>query len=308
MLQNRGPRESRATRRWVVTYALLVAVSLVLLAVSSAGPIQDLRRGINFAVSPIQGALAGTTRSVTSIVGAIGEIDQLRRENRQLGDRVAELETQIQQYATLRGENERLSRLLGLKATLEYGTVAAAVIGRQATEVERVITLDRGTDAGIAVGDPCLSEGGALVGAVVDAGSNYSSVMLISDTRSVVIGLDEASRATGEVQGRLSALLAMAHIPTTEVVTPDDTVVTAGLDLGTGSQAPFPRGLLIGRVVEVQNDASAVVQTALIQPAADLDDLEHVLVITDFESVAVPAPGASPTPRGSAGPSPTLRR
>ena len=294
MFQNRSARQARATRRWVITYALLIAVSLVLMAVSSAAPIQDLRRGVNFAVSPIQGALSGATRSVTSIFDAIGQIDQLRRENRTLTDSVAALQTQIQQLETLKTENARLAALLSLKATLQYQTVASNVIGRQATNLERVITLDRGTAVGVSIGDPVLSEGGALVGVVTDAGSNYASVMLISDPRSVVIGLDEQTRATGELQGRLSALLAMTNIPTTEQMAKDDTIVTAGFDLGGPNLAPFPHGLLIGRVVEVDSPASAVVQTALIQPAANLDDLEHVLVVTDFTPPPNPSPSALP--------------
>jgi rod shape-determining protein MreC len=186
--------------------------------------------------------------------------------------------------------------------------VVAAVIGRQTTNLERVVTLNRGTDAGVAVGDPVLSEGGALVGVITDAGPNYSSVMLISDPRSVVIGLDVTSRATGELQGRLSALLEMTNIPTTEHIVVDDAIVTAGIDLGGTSRAPFPPGLLVGRVVEVRNDASAVIQTALIQPAANLDDLEHALVVTDFQAPVVPAPGTTPAPGPSANPGPTPRR
>jgi rod shape-determining protein MreC len=296
VFQNRATRQSRATRRWAVTYAILIALSLVLIAVSSAAPVQELRRGVNYALVPIQGTLAGATRSVTSIFDAIGQIDQLRKENRTLTDRVAALETQIQQLEVLRTENDRLSALLGLKATLQYQTVVSNVIGRQATNLERVITLDSGTADGVSVGDPVLSEGGSLVGVVTDAGGNYASVMLISDPRSVVIGLDEQTRATGEVQGRLSALLAMGNIPTTEQIAKDETIVTAGLDLGGPNRAPFPKGLLIGRVVEVDNAASAVVQTALIQPAANLDDLEHVLVVTDFQRPPTPSPSVTPHP------------
>lgn len=294
MLQNRATRQSRATRRWVITYALLIAVSLVLIAVSSAPPIQELRRGINFAVSPIQGVLAGATRSATSIFDAIGQIDQLRRENRALSDQVSALDTQIRQLETLRTENDRLSALIGLKATLQYKTAVASVIGRQATNLERVLTLNKGTVDGVAIGDPVLSEGGALVGVVTDAGGNYASVMLISDPRSVVIGLDEQTRATGELEGRLSALLAMGNVPTTEQIAKDDTIVTAGIDLGGPNRPPFPHGLLIGRIVEVQSDASAVVQTALIQPVANLDDLEHVLVVTDFQPPPTPSPSITP--------------
>ena len=43
---------------------------------------------------------------------------------------------------------------------------------------------------------------------------------------------------------------------------------------------PIPKGLLIGQVIDVRRDANDVVQTAYLQPAADLDKLEYVLVIT----------------------------
>jgi cell shape-determining protein MreC len=86
----------------------------------------------------------------------------------------------------------------------------------------------------------------------------------------------------------------MQNIPTTEQISVNDVVVTAGLEVGEGTHPPFPRGLLIGNVVGVQTDPSAVVQTALIQPAADLDSLERVLVVTNFEPPPSPRPSASP--------------
>jgi rod shape-determining protein MreC len=296
MLQN------RATRRRIITYAMLVAVSLLMLAASKTPPLQDLRHGINFALSPIQETLARSTRSVTSIFNAVAEIDQLRRDNQQLAAQVQELETRTQQLEALRAENEQLSKLLGLRSTLGFQTQPAGVIARQASQFERVLTLDRGADAGIAAGDPVVAEGGALVGVVVDAGSNYSSVMLLSDTRSIVIGLVESSRATGEVEGRLAGPLAMTRIPSTEKVAVDDAVVTAGLDLRGAVHAAFPKGLLIGRIVDVQQDPSAIVQTALIQPATSLDKLEFVLVLTDFQPPLVPPPGSSPEPSHQPGP------
>lgn len=296
MLQN------RATRRRIITYATLVAAALLMLAASTTAPMVDLRHAINYALTPLQSGLAQVTRSVTSIVGAVGDIDQLRRQNDQYAAQIEQLQTQVQQLAAIKTENDRLAALLGIRGTLDYHTEPATVIGRQATQYERVVTLDRGTDSGIATGDPVLSEGGALAGMVVDAGSNYASVMLVNDTRSVVIGLDQASRATGEVDGRLSGPLAMTKVPTTQTVAVGDTVVTAGLDLGADVRSPFPKGILIGRVVDVQTDPTAIVQTALVQPATDLDNLEYVLVITDAQPAATPGPAASP---GRPKPSPT---
>ena len=84
-----------------------------------------------------------------------------------------------------------------------------------------------------------------------------------------------------------------------------DEVVTAGIDLGNGIRSPFPKGLLVGRVVDVERDATAVVQTAFIEAAAPLDKLEYVLVITDYEGGIPIAPSPSPEPSLGAGASPS---
>ena len=55
------------------------------------------------------------------------------------------------------------------------------------------------------------------------------------------------------------------------------------IELGGGVRSPYPKGLLIGQVVDIRRDANAVVQTAYLQPAADFDKLEYVLVILDYE-------------------------
>jgi hypothetical protein len=59
--------------------------------------------------------------------------------------------------------------------------------------------------------------------------------------------------------------------------------VTAGIELGAGVRSPYPKGLLIGQVIDVRRDANDVVQTAYLQPAADPEKLEFVLVILDYE-------------------------
>jgi rod shape-determining protein MreC len=272
-----------SSRRRLVVFGGLVGACLVLLLVSDTGPVQELRRGVNFAVAPVQGSLADGTRSVTEVLGAIGEIGSLRRENLDLHASVTRLEDQLASLESVAEEYKRLARLLEVRDRVDHATVAAGVIGRQATQFERVLTIDRGSASGIREGDPVLSEGGALAGRISEVGENWASVMLISDTRSLVIGLDQRTRATGEVTGRLSAPLAMANIPRTDRIEVNDRVVTAGIALGRRFQSPYPRGLPIGRVVDVQAEPGAIVQTALVQPTADLDRVEDVLVLVDLD-------------------------
>jgi rod shape-determining protein MreC len=287
---------TRTGRRTGLSYAVLVAVSLLLLAFSSSAAMREVRKGFGFAFAPIQGGLSGVTRGVGSVLTAIAEIDQLRRQNRELEARVQQLEVEQRQSGEIRIQNEQLTRLLEVKSVLRYQTVAAEVIGRQTTQYERVISINQGTDRGISVGDVVVAGGAALVGQVVEVGPNFSRVLLISDTRSTVIGLVEASRATGEVKGQLGGSLIMANIPSSDQIKIDDTVVTAGIDLGNGIRSPFPKGLVVGRVVDVQKDPNAVIQTAFVDPAASLDKLEYVLVVTDAGGSQPPIVLTSPSP------------
>ena len=75
----------------------------------------------------------------------------------------------------------------------------------------------------------------------------------------------------------------MDQIDSGEKVSLGDEVVSAGIELGGGVRSPYPKGLLIGQVVDVRRDANAVVQTAYLQPAADFDKLEFVLVVLDYQ-------------------------
>jgi hypothetical protein len=80
----------------------------------------------------------------------------------------------------------------------------------------------------------------------------------------------------------------------------DEEVFTAGIAVDGGIRSPYPKGLIVGSVVDVERDANAVVQTAFLAPAADLDSFELALVITDYEG-GLPAVEEQPLPCGTEG-------
>ena len=199
-------------------------------------------------------------------------------------------------------ENELLTGMLQLQAGFELKTAAVAVIARESSEFRRTITLDKGTEAGIVVGDVVVASGGALAGRVTAVGPESATVVLLTDGASTVIG-QLPSAATGEVEGHLADTLPMTQIDASATIAVGDEVVTAGIELGSGVRSPYPKGLVIGQVVEVTRDANDVVQTAFLQPAADLERLEYVLVILDYEGglppideqpIACPSDGTLP--------------
>ena len=183
----------------------------------------------------------------------------------------------------LKRQNELLTALLQLRNGLNYQTRTVIVIARELSEARRAVTIDRGTDDGMAVGQVVIGAGGALVGRIVEVGPTISHVVLISDSTSTVTGQLLSSTATGKVVGQLGGALVMTDIDAAAVVTIGEEVFTAGIELAGGIRSPYPKGLLIGQVVDLRRDPNSVVQTVFLEPAAPLDRLEFLLVITDYE-------------------------
>ena len=273
----------RIARRRSIVFVGLVSACLVLMALSSNPLVRELQSGVGFAFRPIQGALNEVASGVASIGAAVAEIDRLRVDNGTLradNERLLTENTRLQEIAR---ENVLLTDLLQLRAGFDYQTAAANVISRESSEFRRVITLDKGTNAGISVGDVVVAGGGALAGRIIEVGPDSATVVLLTDGTSTVIGQLVSNAARGQVVGQLGGVLVMEQIDSSDEVALGDEVVSAGIELGGGVRSPYPKGLLIGQVVDIRRDANAVVQTAYLQPAADFEKLEFVLVILDYE-------------------------
>ena len=176
-----------------------------------------------------------------------------------------------------------MTALLQLRNGLDYDTLAVAVIARESSEARRALVIDRGSDDGLAVGQVVIGAGGSLVGRVTEVGTTIAHVVLISDSTSTVTGQLLTSAKTGKVVGQLGGALVMTDVDSAADVGIGEEVFTAGIELGLGLRSPYPKGLLIGRVVHVTIDPNEVVQTVFLEAAAPLDRLEFLLVITDYE-------------------------
>jgi rod shape-determining protein MreC len=278
-----GILATKAARRRGIVFTILLVVTLLMMAFSSNPAVREFQNAVGFAFRPIQGALDGAASSVASVAAAIVEIDRLRVDNAALRAENERLTTEAARLEEIRRENDSLTALLQLRAGFDFKTTATTVIARESSEFRRLVVLDKGTDDGIAVGDVAVAAGGALAGRVVEVGPDTAKVVLLTDAESTVIGQLTTNAATGEVVGQLGGVLIMRQIDAGDVVAVGDEVVTAGIELGVGVRSPYPKGLLVGQVVDVRRDANSVVQTAYLRPSAPLDRLEFLLVITDYQ-------------------------
>ena len=289
-----GHRAPRIARRRAVVFAVLLGVTMILMIASATAPVAELQRGLAFAMSPFAEAVNAVGAQARSVVDAAAEIDRLRNENAALRADNDRLEQHNRNLAALAIENEQLTALLAIRNSLDYSTVAARVISRELANVNRVVMIDAGSEDGLALGDVVIGAGGALAGRVTELGASAARVTLINDPASTVIGEIVTSRATGEVVGDLGGALVMDKIDATQRITLGDEVVTAGISLGEAVRSPYPKGLVIGRIIDVTRDPNAIVQTAFVEAAIDLNRLEAVLVITDYEG-GIPGTDLLPT-------------
>jgi rod shape-determining protein MreC len=274
---------TRAARRRGIIFTVLLVTTVLMMAFSSNPAVREVQNGVSFAFRPIQVGLDEVARGAASVVSTVTEIDRLRLDNSALRAENDRLTAENARLEEIRRENESLTALLQLRAGLDFTTVATSVIARESSEFRRLVVIDKGSDDGIAVGDVAVAAGGALAGRIVEVGPGSAKVVLLTDGESTVIGQLSTNAATGEVVGELGGVLIMRQIDAGETVAVGDEVVTAGIELGGAVRSPYPKGLLVGQVVDVKRDANDVVQTAYLQPAAQLDKLEFLLVITDYQ-------------------------
>lgn len=278
-------RERRMPSGSGLAFAALVVASLLMLLASSTEPVRNVQRAASQLLDPARQAIGAVGETVADAFGAIGDIGRLRGENEELRRQLAGAEQRVVELTEAARENAELRGLLGITRALDMELLPARITGREPSNLVQEASVDAGSDDGVRVGMPVLGNAGgaaALVGTVVDVTAGTSRVRFIVDTRSVVIALDQESRALGEIHGQAGGQLLLANVPVTERLAIGDTVVTGGISVADDSSR-YPAGLLIGRIQAVEPDSNAVTQTGYVRPSLDPSELERVLIVLDFE-------------------------
>jgi rod shape-determining protein MreC len=259
-------------------FALLVVVSLLLLGLRNTDIVRGSSTFLTQLLVPVQQVLAGVGAAGDRFASAIAQIDRLRDDNSRLqteNDRLTLDNVRLREQAIA---GQQAERLLALQRNVPFESVPAPVIARDPTGVLHSIVLGIGSDDGVKSGHVVLSDQG-LVGRVSEVGTNYSKVLLVTDSSSVVSALVQGSRATGIVRGQFGDALIMDWLLQTEPVKEGDVVITAGLGIGDELRSLYPKGLVIGTIAQVKPAEAAAYNRAIITPAVDLRRLEHVLVV-----------------------------
>lgn len=247
----------------------LVVPALILLGVLVLASLIPLTRPVALTVFKLPLVVAS---AFCREIGGIIFYHHNMVDNGLLNVKVRLLEYKINTLAEATLENNRLTQLLGLQRQVPFKVLAARVIARSPDSWSSVVVIDRGSGHGIKKGSVVINYFG-LVGRVAEVSGSTSKVMLINDPNLGVSAQCQRSRQEGLASGTLGNSLIMRYLPRDADVKVSDVVVTSGLT------DVYPKGLVIGTVVDVGDEFSGLSRYAVIRPACNLSNVEEVLVI-----------------------------
>jgi len=257
---------------------VLIAVFLAGFMVNMAfdGGVTAPRDIVGVIVTPISSAGTWVKNSVTDFFSSFSEYNSLRAENEQLRKNISELQKELLSYYNTDVEMERLRQLSGVKETIpDVSFIAADIVSVSGDGYGSVYSLNKGTSDGIELKAVAVSADG-LVGKVTAVGLNWATVTAITDPSmsvgAVIPRTEDVGMTESSVSLRSEGKLKLSYIPVSTVIMRGDEVYTSGLG------GIYPYGIKIGTVSDVVVEDNGLTQYAVVEPAADLENLRRVYI------------------------------
>lgn len=265
----------------LIVIAALIALSLSSVLGGRAGLLKNADGALK---APVQKAATALLDWVEGIYGYLYEYDRLVEENNALRAENAELREANRNYSDLEAENQRLRELFDwAQRRTDLVLESAKIVAWDASNYTSAFTIGKGSNSDIALGDCVVTEYGALVGQVIELGSDWATIRTIIDVNmdvGALVGQDNyAGVITGEFSLMKQGLTRVTYLSSGAHIFQRDEVLTSG------KGGSFPAGLLIGEVSTVMTESGGQVTYGIVTPACDVSRLSQVFIIKDFEIV-----------------------
>lgn len=253
------------------TFLILIFLSLVVFVLDSINLLNLPKQLIYYVTNPISFGIYNTNRNIGKQFHFVFQARFAAQENKALKEQVGKI---LSENAELRKKLAETESFVSQEKHLDPGTynlLPARPIG-----LGRYLKIDKGATAGIKVGQAAVFENN-FVGKVVIVSPTVSNIELLSDPDSKISAFSQnkEGKAKGVLIGQFGTDILMDKILHEEKVAQGDLVYSEGLE------GFLPRGLILGRVVEVLERENEVFKQAKVQPVFDVRDLELVFVVLE---------------------------
>ena len=273
-------KELKVPMTWTAAAVAIVAIGIALALFITDHKAQTkpgasnygvARAGFDTAAGPISGVLATPIRWINDGASSVGDYFGAVSENRRLKKRVADLQHLEAQAIALRNLNLRYEQLLKLRTEPPIPGITARVVSDVRGPFSNARLIDAGSDVGIKVGNPAMTEQG-VVGRIVGTTGSVSRLLLLTDPESRTPVLMDRTNARAVLTGDGGTN------PRLEYIRGKDTVKNGDMILTSGDGGLYPRGLPVG---VAQQDFAGVWRVRLYSDRSAIDFV-RVLVFDDF--------------------------
>lgn len=269
---------------WILIIAVLLSVITAATSYVFQGQINPFANIIGVVTTPIRNGIDNVIGWGEGVYNYAFHYEELQQENEALRKENADLEKLIRQSEADSKENDRLRELLELREKRrDFVFESATITAQSTTNWASTLTLSKGNDQGVEVGDCVVDQAGNLVGIIDEVGKNYSIMITVYDASFEVGGLIARTEYTAMLEGDFSLMLdkrlKMTYLPE------NTQFITGDLILTSGKTGVYPSGLLVGTIESVHTDVSGVTRYAVVAPSVDVSELVQVFIIKDFDIV-----------------------
>jgi len=246
------------SRRQLILFSILLTISVILLSLREQTKLQlstNLSSVVLFPVKTVTEFLQFLTVSNT---------------------RITQLETTINK---LQLENAELKKKIPLDTTefriKKYELMKAQIVGRDPSNINGFLYVDKGKDKKICINQPVISVNG-LVGKIKFVNAYYSIVETIENRGFAVSALDVRTGIHGIIKNKGSLMFEFIRI--------DDEIATNDSIYTSGMSEIFPEGVLIGSVSRIDSVENPFFKPVHIMPSVKINRLTYVYIILEIES------------------------
>ncbi len=270
----------RSTRLLVIG---LLLTSLVTITIDARGgrdgPLAAIGRVGIAVITPLQKGVSAIVQPVGGFFSNMFRAGSLAEENEALRAQLAETAAKLAAVPAIEARFHQLEDLIGLRDELGLSeTIGARMFALSPGNLEWYADVDVGSSDGVVADMPVMAHNG-LVGVVTDVLPGSSRIQLVIDTEFAAAARLETTRETGVLEGHGQDELELQLLDPDAKAKVGDRVITSGFRLSNGEVGTYPPGIGIGRVVDVQKNASTGGPTVLVRPFVDFTRLEEVLLV-----------------------------
>jgi len=233
---------------------------------------------------PANSQIVKIVRDIREYINGIFHLNQIIAENKRLKEELSKLNSDKITIEEIKSENAKLKELLGLKDQIKLSASyeIARVVQRSQEAWLNYFIIDKGEKNGVKKNMVVINNQG-LIGYIIDTGTNWAKVITVLDPDFSASAMVVRTREIGVVRGSVNLLskrlCELRYISKDSKVKLNDIVITSGMG------EIFPKGIAIGKVVQIKNDKFELTKNIVIEPLVDIENVEYVMVLKQLKDI-----------------------